>query len=731
MHVFNFEDTERFLNKLDDGGKFTFLTFSDKKDIPIRVQEFHGTFAEHMNNMQLLNKVGSGIFVAVNETDGKGRKNENIVRVRAHFIDSDNEPIEDVCKRFSLKPHMIVETSAGKGHAYYLVSDTALDEFSKIQSMLIQALGTDPAVKDLPRVMRLPGFNHMKGEARLVRLVHIENDLRPYTKAEILSALPPVADPVVSAPQPKVVSPMVPLADGERTETLTSLCGKLLAYGTSDEEALQWLTLWNNNNIEPLPEKKIWDTLQSLRKSDHRNHPERYGRELEYTDAGNSKKLVCTFGDDIRYCHDRSEWMSWNGQRWLSDNDGEIYRKAQIVAKKIYNDASKSATIGDVDKIARWAKQSLSKSGLGNMIALAQNDLDVSTTSSRLDQNDWLLNLANGTLDLKNIDHRAPSRDDLITKMANVSYLPGVGCPTWLTFLDQIFNGDQELISWVQKVVGYSLTGDISEQCAFFLIGDGSNGKSTFLNTLKKILGDYAAQAHPNTFLVNRYNSAGAARSDVVRLEGARLVVATEGEEGEQLAEAFLKSITGGEEISVRGLYQKNQIEFLPKFKLMYCSNHKPRISGTDHGIWRRIRVIPFNVCIPAEKCDPMMPSKLFSEASGILNWAYEGCLRWQAEGLKDIPAAVIKALGDYRGENDVIGRFLTECVRKGSGKIYSSHLYKAYSDWSLDTGEVRKNTIQFKHYLIRNGFKEGKDKKGVFWDGISFNDVAKEADAA
>jgi len=340
------EDAIKFLSILDQGGQFTFLTLDDSKTGKPVCRVLHGKLEDHVVELKRLNMDGAGVFVAINETNGIGRKASDIVRVRAHFIDSDHEPIEEVCKRFTLTPHIVVETSEGKGHAYYLVSDTPLDEFKEIQDRLIKALGTDPSVKDLPRVMRLPGFYHMKGDPRLVKLICMEVGLPQYRKEELLAALPVVTventtEQGERSPLPRKADPAIPQTDGFRTETLTSLVGQLLAKKMDDEEIYKWLTPWNNSNTPPLPEAKIWDSIQSMRKSDQHNHPERYGHDLAYTDTGNAKRLVAKFGDDIRYCHDRGEWMFWDGQRWLWDSTSEINRKAKDTAASIYSEASK------------------------------------------------------------------------------------------------------------------------------------------------------------------------------------------------------------------------------------------------------------------------------------------------------------------------------------------------------------------------------------------------------
>jgi P4 family phage/plasmid primase-like protien len=731
---FCLEDAFRFLSELESGGRFTFQTFADSRDKSISPKLLHGTLEEHVEELKRINLVGGGVFVTINETNGEGRKASDVVRVRAHFIDSDTEPIDEVCRRFPLKPHIMVETSEGKGHAYYRVSDTPLEEFTQIQARLIRAFGTDPVIKDLSRTMRLPGFYHMKGQPRLVRLLHVEEGRPPYRREEIVAALPEsdleVSCSKPSSPRPRNADPSIPQADGFRTETLTSLVGKLLARRMEDEEIFKWITAWNLNNTPPLPEEKLWQTIQSMRKTDQRNHPQRYGGVLELTDTGNAKRLVGTYGDDLRYCHDRSEWLIWDGRRWLWDDNQEIRRRAIASAMGIMDEADGLTAIEEVERARRWARQSLSMSSIKNMVTLAQADFTVSITSSRLDENDWLLNVANGTLDLKAIKFRMHSRSDMNTKMAHVEYDATAQCPQWQQFLVSIFQGDTELIGWLQKVVGYSLTGSIEEQCGFFLIGDGCNGKSTFLNVLKNLMGDYAVQGNPDSFMANRYNSAGAARSDLMRLPGARLVAVSEGEEGQRLAESFIKQCTGGEAISTRGLYEKKQIEYTPKFKLFYCSNHKPVISSTDYGIWRRIRIIPFLMCIPEAERDPHLLTKLCTEGAGILNWAYEGCIRWQEEGLKELPLVVQQAVAEYKGENDVIGRFIADRCAAG-GTISSSELYEAYLTWSHANSEPPKSQVLFSQYLTRNGYAKERSKYGVSWSGLRLcqkNPVSAEA---
>lgn len=721
---FNMLETQCFLDVLEVDGNFTFLTFDDQKSGRTSLlRQFHGSLYEHAEDLQILNQQGAGVFVTINATDGNGRKAENITRVRAHFIDSDDKPIEDVLKTFPLPPTMTVESSDGKGHAYFKVDDTPLAEFKTIQQGLNGYLGTDPAVCDLPRTMRLPGFYHMKGEPRLVKISNISGNQKPYSKDEILAALPMETSSKYSSVDQMArykADPTAMLGDGQRTAALVYQVGYLIAKGLDDTEIFNMISNWNIAKCTPpLPEGKLLSTIQSIRSTDNRNHPTRYGVELTNTDTGNAKRFALKYGENLRYCNDRAEWLEWDEKRWVFRESNDLIGMAQQTAFSITDDAAKASSTTERDLVWKWAKTSLSAASLRNMISLAQCESVISTNSSWLDKNDWLLNVNNGTLDLKEHKFREHNRSDMITKHTPVNYDPSASCPKWMNFLETIFNGDYELISWLQKVFGYSLTGSTDEQCIFMLIGDGCNGKSTLLKTMHMVMCDYAVQANSDTFMAQKYSQAGSARSDLVKLTGKRIVFASEAEEGQRLAESFIKQITGGEEISTRGLYQKTQIEYKPKFKVFYCSNHKPIIKGTDNGIWRRIMLIPFSVRIAEADRNPHLLEEFCQEASGILKWAYEGCIRWQSEGLADIPKVVREASDQYKAENDVIGKFLGDCCYQ-DGEVQSSKLYGAFSDWCRENGCDQKGQNEFICYLERNGCIRKKTKKGIFWNGLS-----------
>ena len=294
-------------------------------------------------------------------------------------------------------------------------------------------------------------------------------------------------------------------------------------------------------------------------------------------------------------------------------------------------------------------------------------------------------------------------------------------CPQWKQFLQDIFDGDGDLIHYIQKAVGYSLTGSTEEQCIFFCVGNGRNGKSTFLDTISDIMGDYACNIQPETIMVKKVSSS--ANSDIARLKGARFVTTVEPNEGVRLNEGLVKQITGGDRVTARHLYGQ-EFEYTPEFKIWMGTNHKPIIRGRDEGIWRRLHLIPFSVQIPKEKVDKSLKDKLRQEYVGILNWAVEGCLRWHEEGL-ELPPVVAKAVSEYKSEMDVVATFLDECTERGPGEVRAGELYQAYKEWTKDNGQYLMSNTKFGLEVVKR-FERKKDRDGWKYLGLRLADDKK-----
>jgi putative DNA primase/helicase len=371
------------------------------------------------------------------------------------------------------------------------------------------------------------------------------------------------------------------------------------------------------------------------------------------------------------------------------------------------------AELRRLQQLQTWLVQSEMAPRLNAMVDLARSEDGVPVLPEELDRDPWLFNCANGTLELKAGRPRPHRREDLITKLAPVEYDPSAPCDLWLKFLGRIMGDNERLITYLQRVVGYALTGDVSEQSMWFLHGSGANGKSTFLAVLLAVFGDYGMQAHPELLMEKRGDSHPTERAD---LFGKRFVATIETEEGRRLAEALMKQLTGGDRVRARRM-REDFWEFEPSHKIFLAANHKPGVRGTDHAVWRRIKLVPFTVTIPEAEKDPRLPEKLKAELPGVLAWAVRGCLDWQREGLAE-PEEVRAATAAYRKEQDTVVAFLAACCSlHPSLKAKASALFEAYTDWS---GDKDMTSRAFGDRLRALGYDTGqRTKAGYFWEGI------------
>lgn len=442
--------------------------------------------------------------------------------------------------------------------------------------------------------------------------------------------------------------------------------------------------------------------------------------KLLRTESDNAERLFQRYGDSIRYLSQSKRWLVWDGARWEDDGSGRIFEAAKASNRLILKEAH---TLEDdqVTAHTKWAINSLSASNIRNTISMCQSLVPVS--AELLDSENMLLNVRSGTIDLATGQQQRHNRADMITKLTGIKYDPGSSCPIWEKFLNTITDGDIELQSFLQRSVGYTMTGDTSEQCLFLCYGTGANGKSVFLSTIQHMMGEYARQADFNTFLEIKTDGP---RNDLARLHGARLVTAVEPDPGKPLAESVVKSLTGDDMITARFLYAEN-FSFRPTFKIWLAANHKPQIKGQDEGIWRRIRLIPFAVRIAKADMDKHLTRKLKAEMPGILSWAIDGCLDWKKNGLR-APECVVDAGEKYREEENILCDFLSaQCVSKSHIETSASKLYSAYSEHCKGNGTYQHSQKKFGGTLTSLGYHREKRGGKMYWSGIGIRNDSYE----
>jgi len=460
------------------------------------------------------------------------------------------------------------------------------------------------------------------------------------------------------------------------------------------------------------------------------------GQELaaafNLTDAGNGERFARQHGDKLRFCVNWGKWLVYDGSRWDKERGAtEARRLAVITARTIRDEADQFDNLPDKKRIFDFALKSESRGGLDNMLNEARFCKPLTAYPREFDSDPMALNVLNGTIDLRTGELRPHRPGDMITKLCPVRYDPAAELQLWDEFITHATEGDKELLIFLQTAAGYSLTGDTGEEKLFFVHGPKQAGKSTFLEALKGVLGDYAITADFDTFMQRH---GGGIRNDIARLESARLVSSIEMEKGKKMAEGLVKMLTGGDTVAARYLYQES-FEFKPQFKLWLAANDAPRVRDDDQAMWRRILRIPFEAVIPPEKRDPKVKKTLTTQSrakAAILAWAVRGCLVWQNNGLI-VPDCVQIATNTYREDMDPLRDFFRDCCDFHEQAIVPvSELRKRYDFWASDNGI--KYTIGPREFNDRVRDKGGEIETKWFygktqrcWRGIGLQSVENE----
>lgn len=541
-----------------------------------------------------------------------------------------------------------------------------------------------------------------------------------------------------------------PMSKNEKTDLITRMIlerskerSESKSEGPTDFQ--KYYTRFLNGELTPTElEKHNGDWLNALKEKDRENRDNIINPEgwisakatnvacmntRPWTDFGNAERLVDQYGFHIRYCHQFLSWFVYTQSegRWKKDDTGYIYRIGKDVIRRIHIEASRAPTSESMKSFSTWAYKCEARSALMNMIKLAENSKNVIITPDKMDIDDYLFNMKNGTFNLKTLEMQEHSRENFITRIVEYEYHPDAKCPLFLKYLERIFRSrpdKDEMISFLQRAVGYTLTGTTNEQCLFLLYGSGANGKSVFLDVLNAMMGEYGTVTQSRTFTTDR----GEISNDVAALAGKRMVYASENSSDTHLDESIIKQLTGGENISARFLHQEF-FSFKPKFKIWWAFNHPPAITDMTNSIWRRIKIIPFNEVLPESEWDKKLAEKLIqNELPGIFNWAVSGLREYYKLGSLQPPKVIAEATQRYKEDQDILHDFIDQyCEIPGKddpfGKrfeIKASNLYDAYKSWNTYNGDEKPmSSTKFGRLLHDKGFQRDRKTDGKYYSGL------------
>ncbi|RYG32716.1 hypothetical protein EON81_19970, partial [bacterium] len=531
------------------------------------------------------------------------------------------------------------------------------------------------------------------------------------------------------------------IGEGGRNDTLFRIGASMRGYGADEADILGELLVINRERcVPPLPIRDIQRIAASAAnysanrvakerpKPDFGPPPRSRGRggdgrdeppAFELNEVGNVRRFDHLYGEDLRYVSLWGRWLVWDGYRWHGDETGgaPIFQRTMEMFRNMLQEAFATEDRAKRAELSEWAGKCHNRAKIDNVVVMARQMPGIPIIPDQLDQMKNLLNVANGTLDLQTGELRPGRREDLITKQIDITYDPDAQCPIWLSFLETVLP-DEELRNFIWKALGYSLTGLTTEQCLFFCYGNtGNNGKSTFIETVQHIFGEYGKNT-PTESLMAKKNADGPT-NHLARLKEARIVTASETDQGARFDEALLKRLTGGDTITCRFLNQEF-FDYVPEFKIWLVGNHKPLIKGTDDAIWRRIRLIPFEVTVPAEQRDRQLKEKLRAEFPGILAWMVQGCLAWRLEKL-GTASAIQQATANYRVDSDSLTDFFEANVATGlpGNRLRAKEAYERYKKWAKAGGENEMSLTRFGKALVERGVMKDKDELGVYYKDI------------
>jgi putative DNA primase/helicase len=728
-----------------------------------------------LSKLQSLNDQGAGIFVARNQCTGS-RNIANVTRVRGVHADMDDVTDAQLASVYeALHPSIVVQSSEPQRYQLYwqIAADESLgkDETKAINKCLAMRHGADNAAVDVARLLRLPGFKHMKyradGKTPTVVATYYGHT---YTADQIRLAFPPES----STPSGEETA-KTPL---DATYEPSELTGKLatVASAVASKYPHLWAGDWGNAvrstgeigyqsrseaelalaghitrvcRSSGIDEDSLWGSVDSVFSSSSMGQSGKWVDREDYRARTINKALSSSYPlsagtahgglvleshGDIRnakafaqiarghflYVATRDRWLQWHQQMWNVCEKDEHVAMAKDVCGRILN-AAGSVFGQDQERGKRLLQEAMAAHNLSRitaMLKLAVSEPGMATTDRELDSDPYLLGVRNCVIDLRTGMRYFNQPEMRITRYCNAGFSEDATCPQWLRFLDEIFKHDAETIACVQRLLGCTLLGLATEEKLIICYGHGSNGKSVFSNVVHKIMGGYSITAPPSLLTARRQDDTGP-RNDLAALAGARYVSINEMQAGDRLDEQVVKMLAGREPISARFLHQEF-FEFTPSFTPWLRTNHKPIVTGLDDGIWRRLVLLPFSRKFTDDEKDPELEQKLLDEQDAILMWMVEGAKFYLQEGMIKLSPRMRSELGTYRSESDLLGEFLSDqCTPDQTGKAFQSNVYTSYRNWCEGNGVRPLSKKAFTQRLAERGYPEGKSGKNRFYMGL------------
>ena len=621
------------------------------------------------------------------------------------------------------------------------------ERVARLRAAIAAKVGGDSSFDSLHQPIRMAGTIHgkagIRSEVRLLAYATAEHDLNDLVECVAAMPIMPGVSVCIDTgtvghrgPDARMLAQLQVREDGAdgitRFEALSKVIGhwiRIVRQGICDRDAA-WQAVVDHNAaliVPPWGEDRLKQDFDRLFSRDSKSHgpmqsPSRTDPTTDHTgtdpapslsDDALAAEFVAAEGFHWRYVPNWRAWFDWDGKAWVRDQTGGVRHQMRLVCRR----ACSGLNPHEARKVA-------SEKTLTAALKIAASDPRIATAPAAWDARRMLLNTQGGVLDLETgeLDPHHPAL--MLTQITSASV--GAGCPRWLAFLQEITDGDRELQSYLQRLAGYSLTGETSEQTFAFLHGHGANGKSVFLSILADVLGSYAATATLDTFTSTRTPRH---LTELAGLRAARLVLVPETESGQAWAEARIKSVTGGEKIRANFMHQ-DHFEFRPQFKLIVAGNHRPSLANVGEAMRRRLHLVPFTVTIPPEQRDLRLAEKLIAERDGILGWMVSGCAEWQRIGLVPSPC-VLDSARDYFSSEDLLGQWLDEsCLVGPQAKEQSAALFRAWKFWTEERGFPCGNQKSLGEALRARDFISGKVGGGRGWFGLALLRRARDGKA-